>query len=203
LKFNGYYNSIGGDRKYPAEQMALFIASFATNGVNSKQDSLKVIKKNSTQITIKAGAAVIEGNPYLNTEDETITLDVSTNGYYRVMVRKSISDRMNDAVLIRGSTLPGVTRDGSIYDLSLAQIKIENGSFTVSDERGLKSVCGYMGFAGRDDLQTMWDQFLSEWEAQKTNWKAWFDQQQSVGWRQIYIQDTEPIDPVEGSLWIG
>lgn len=76
------YNSVGGDRKYKAEEFRAYFAQLIGNGVIYKSaDALKVYEGDGMSITVKAGGAYIEGAGYINGTDLTLTLDTA-DGYY-------------------------------------------------------------------------------------------------------------------------
>lgn len=61
------YNSVGGDRKYKAEEFRAYFAQLIGNGVIYKSaDALKVYEGDGMSITVKAGGACIEGAGYIN-----------------------------------------------------------------------------------------------------------------------------------------
>ena len=95
-------------------------------------------------------------------------------------------------------TAPAITRNETIYELSLAQYKVDKtGAVTlVKDERPDVNVCGTI----RPKTVSEYDAAMKEYQRR---FEEWFARQQGTGWRNIYIQDTTPEKAVSGSIWIG
>ncbi|HAK44061.1 MAG TPA: hypothetical protein DCM59_16930 [Clostridium sp.] len=203
-EFGGFFNSVNGDRKYKSEDFANYFKTFIGNGVNPSTDSLRVIKVSNTQIKILPGSACINGYLYLNTAELTKTITSTVAKVNRVILRLDIVNRILSIVIVEGTATapPTLTRNSSVYELSLAKITIKNNTVTVEDERGQASLCGYMAFLGKDDLQSMWNLFNQQWGAQKDIWQNWFNNMQGQSIRGIYIQKTVPTTHKVGDIWI-
>lgn len=203
-EFGGFFNSVNGDRKYKSEDFANYFKTFIGTGVNPSTDNLRVIKVSNTQIKILLGSACINGYLYLNTTELVKVITSSVNKVNRVVLRLDIVNRILSIVIVEGTATapPNLTRNNSVYELSLAKIVIKNNTVIVEDERGQASVCGYMAFLGKDDLQSMWNLFNQQWGAQKDIWQVWFDNMQGQSIRGIYIQKTVPTTHKVGDIWI-
>ncbi|KMT21601.1 hypothetical protein [Clostridium cylindrosporum] len=202
-EFAGFFNSVNGDRKYKSEDFAKYFKSFITNGVSSAKDSLKVFKKNNTQIEIASGSAVINGYLYLN--DSTLIKGISTGitRIDRIVLRLDLVNRTLEIHVKQGSETiaPTLERNNSIYELSLAKVNITGLDFTIIDERSDVNVCGFMGFTGIVDIQEMWNLFNKNISDKNTVWDQWFNSLQGKSIRGIYIQNTQPV-AVIGDIWI-
>lgn len=203
-EFGGFFNSVGGDRKYKSEDFANYFKTFIGNGINPSADSLRVVKVSNSQIKILPGSACINGYLYLNTTELTKAITTGVTRIDRVVLRLDIINRLLNIVIVQGSASspPNLTRNSSIYDLSLAKITIKNDVVTIEDERGQASLCGYMSFLGKDDLQAMWDLFNQQWGEQKSIWQDWFINMQGKSIRGIYIQSGTPAEAKVGDIWI-
>lgn len=202
-EFGGFFNSVNGDRKYKSEDFANYFKTFIGNGINPSTDSLRVVKVSNTQIKILPGSACINGYLYLNSTELSKTISNTTERISRVVLRLDLINRILSIVVIDGTSVvaPQLTRNSSIYDLSLAKLTIKDGTITIDDERGQNSLCGYMNFLGMDDLQSMWNIFNTEWNSKKELWQKWFDTMQGESIRGIYIQKDKPSSKV-GDIWI-
>lgn len=155
-------------------------------------------------VTIAPGFAIIRGAWLYNDTAKTLTVAADPNytRIDRVVLRLGYSAKTCDIILKSGTpgsnpVAPNLTRNTEYWELSLAQVQItKTGGITVHDERAIVSVCGAIRPKNLTEYQTMIAAFQSQWD-------AWFDEQQGSGWRQIYIQDTTPDNPVVGSIWIG
>lgn len=203
-EFSGFFNSINGDRKYKAEDFANYFKSIIGTGINSSQDSLRVIKKSNTQITVMPGSACINGYLYLNSTELLKSIQSNITRIDRVILRLDIIERTFNIVILQGSSsaAPNLTRNNSKYELSLAKIIIKGNVVTIEDERGQESLCGFMQFLGKDDLQSMWNIFNNQWGNQKELWQTWFTNMQGKSIRGTYIQSTQPTESTMGDIWI-
>lgn len=203
-EFGGFFNSVNGDRKYKAEDFANYFKTFIGNGINPSTDNLRVVKVSNSQVKILPGSACINGYLYLNTTELTKQITTGVTRVDRVVLRLDIANRALNIVILQGSTSrpPNLTRNNSVHELSLGKITIKNDTVTIEDERGQVSLCGYMNFLGKDDLQSMWDLFNEQWGKQKAIWQDWFTNMQGQSIRGIYIQDSEPDTHKAGDIWI-
>ena len=51
-EFGGFFNSVNGDRKYKSEDLAKYLRTFMSTGVNPAIDNLRVYKKNNKALLI-------------------------------------------------------------------------------------------------------------------------------------------------------
>lgn len=203
-EFGGFFNSVNGDRKYKSEDFANYFKTFIGNGINPKTDNLRVVKVSNTQIKVLSGSACINGYLYLNTAELTKAISTGVTRIDRVVLRLDIVNRLLNIAIVQGTSTspPALTRNSSVHELSLAKITIKNTTITVEDERGQVSLCGYMTFLGKDDLQAMWNLFNQQWGEQKEIWKDWFTNMQGQSIRGIFIQETVPEVHKVGDIWI-
>lgn len=203
-EFGGFFNSVNGDRRYKAEDFANYFRTFIGTGVNPSKDNLRVIKKNNTQIGIMSGSGCINGYLYLNATELTLAIASNITRVDRVVLRLDILNRSISIKIATGTTTtpPSLNRTNSVYELSLAKIKIQGTTVIIEDERGQKELCAYMEFLGKDDLQSMWNLFNSQWGIQKEIWQDWFTNMQGQSIRGIYIQDKVPTTHKVGDIWI-
>lgn len=135
---NGEY-----DRVYGAEDYARYFSSFIGNGVfPNPSDNLKVkADGKDMKIIVKAGKAWINGYYYENDDDLIIKLasaDGVLNRIDRVVVRFDLIEREISVNVKQGkfSSDPVATeleRNTDIYELALADIKIQNGAIAINN----------------------------------------------------------------------
>lgn len=141
-----FFDSIDGDREYPARDFAKYFSTLVTTGVFADQlDSLEVNGHGmELKSVIKPGRAFINGYFYEN--DDILELQHDTahptlDRIDRVVLRLDLSLEKREirAVIIKGEpsekpTPPPLIREGDIYDLPLAQQVIKAGlSYIPSD----------------------------------------------------------------------
>ncbi len=180
-----FFDSIDGEdeRYYTADEFAEYFRQFLSSGVYAKegQAGLRVeADEVSMQVSITQGAAFIEGYMYkIDTEPLTLTLaaaDPALNRIDRVVVRldKTLENRHVKAFVLTGEpsanpSAPQITRDGNIYEISLAKINVTAGKSFVEqsqiiDERTNEDVCGFVSSL----ISIPTSQFQDEWEDWKT-----------------------------------
>ena len=154
---SGFFNSVTGDRKYSAAEFAEYFAAFIGSGVfPDPTTGLQVQATTGMIVKIKIGKAWINGYFLVNDADytETIAADPILNRIDRYVVRLHYANRLLSIVRKAGVTAsspvaPDVTRDASMYEISLATLVINAGISTITsgmitDTRADANVCGYV-----------------------------------------------------------
>ncbi|KNF06967.1 hypothetical protein CLPU_41c00030 [Gottschalkia purinilytica] len=156
------------DRVYKAEDFADFFQSIMSNGVfYNPANSLQIISNNNMTVTLKKGKAYINGYFYHNTEDLILNIDPADsvlNRIDRVVLRLDFLKREIKAYVKKGSfasspAVPTLQRDTDIYELGIADIKINKGTVKISatditDTRANPELCGIVSTFLQDDIQT-------------------------------------------------
>lgn len=176
--FDAVYNESTDsyDLEYIASQFASYFALFVGNGVfGSPTNQLRVSSGDGMTIKVSPGWAFINGYWYHN--DEELVLSVASNigtssRSDSVLCRWDAGSRRISAAVLVGST--EVTRDGSYYDLKLAEILVPAGAThipqsNITDTRMNESVCGLVTHIL--EVQTTADLF-AQYEA---IFYEWFD----------------------------
>ena len=188
-EYSGFFNAETDgngnyDRSYSAEQFAAYFSAFIGNGVYiTPATQLQVFAKgDGVTIGIKPGSAYINGYFYTNdgTIYKTLTLPDGKNSRIdRVVIRLDLQTRTIALDVLEGiaslnPTVKNVTRNGSIYELALADIKVDKSVVRLSDEditdlRNNSELCGYVhGVVDQIDTTEIFKQFQSAFD----NWFA-------------------------------
>lgn len=179
-----FFNSVKGDRKYKAEEMAEYFGSFIGNGVfPNPATNLMVQASVNMQVAIRAGKAWLNGYFFYNTTDTTLELDTADGVLKRidrVVVRWSLTNRTISLAVKKGAnasspTAPVLQRDADIYEIALADIAIGNGvveitQSNITDLRYNSELCGLVS-------QTVQTIDTSQLAAQL---EAWFTEYQNL-----------------------
>lgn len=192
------------------EQFALYFKQFLSSGVYHTDNvpALKVTAVTGLQSKLEPGSAYLEGFMYNNTTDITFTHDVAnaTNPRIdRVVIRldRSVSQRRVYAAVVKGvaatnPVAPVLQRDSIVYEISLAQVRINANVTTitsVTDERLNEDVAGLVSSL----ITVPTEQFQAEWD-------NWFTGIQSgapaMGGMKISVGSTTPSNPVTNDIWI-
>lgn len=162
------------DLKYLAEQFAAYFALFVGNGVfGSPTNQLKVSSGDGMTIKVSPGWAFINGYWYHNDEELILSIASNLSSSSRsdaVLCRWDAGSRRISVAVQVGST--EVTRDGSYYDLKLADISVLAGATAIpesniTDTRTNEAVCGLVTHIL--EVQTTADLF-AQYEAIFNDW---------------------------------
>ncbi|QRG66928.1 hypothetical protein [Brevibacillus choshinensis] len=180
-----FFNSVDGDREYEADEFAKFFRQFLTSGLfyTNGLPALKVSHVSGLKTKVEAGSALLEGYQYRNTSDLELThaaADITNPRIDRVVIRldRSVASRYVKVFVKKGTPAtnpapPALQRDQIIFEVSLAQVRINAGSAaisTVSDERFDLTVAGVV--TAKNLTST------------------------------VYVSDTEPVAPKAGDIWV-
>ncbi|HDK7165763.1 TPA: hypothetical protein PTV51_002037 [Clostridium botulinum] len=209
MERSGFFNAmkVGDtwDRIYKAENYAEYFASFIGNGVfPNPSTNLQVIGTDRMQVIVKSGKAWINGYLYENTDGLILPVDVADGVLHRIdkiVLRYDVVEREIRAKIKKGEfasdpKAPQLTRDADMYELGLADIKVNAGSISITqvditDLRLNKELCGIVhGTIEQVDTTTIFNQYL-EWyknitgkteqelqtikENLETDFNIWFD----------------------------
>ncbi|MBO0555782.1 hypothetical protein EXQ41_06925, partial [Clostridium botulinum] len=181
MEKSGFFNAmkVGDtwDRVYKAENYAEYFASFIGNGVfPNPSTNLQVIGTDKMQVIVKPGKGWINGYKYENTDDLILPIDVADGVLHRIdkiVLRYDVVEREIRAKIKKGEfasypKAPQLTRDADMYELGLADIKVNAGSISITqvaitDLRLNKELCGIVhGTVDQVDTTTIFNQYL-EW----------------------------------------
>lgn len=157
-RFFDSLNPLEPDRTYTAEEFTSYFHALITTGImKGAANMLKVETSGSNMNTsVDTGTAFLLGRQYVNDSKLSLTHEIETLGRSRIdrVVLRLVLDM--DARYIRAFVKKGIagtapiapplTRDGSVYEISLAQVKVIGGqtyinATHVTDERGNPDVC--------------------------------------------------------------
>lgn len=156
MEKSSFFNSVGGDRRYNAADMAAYFSSLVGNGVfGAPDDCLQILPGEHVQVQVSAGMAWINGYHYVNTSRLALTLptpDGVLNRIDRIVVRWSFTDRsmtakIKSSALASKPTAPALQRDTSVWELALADVSVKAGATAIlasdiTDLRGDPALCG-------------------------------------------------------------
>lgn len=228
MENSSFFNSVAGDRQYDMEAFALYFKQFLSNGIyhTNNVPSLLVSNVSGLQTKMASGSAYIEGFMYQNTADITFThdsADATNPRIDRIVLKldRGVNVRAINAMIKKGTPAtnpqpPTLQRDDVIYELSLAQVRVNAGATviaSVTDERLDPSVAGLVSSlitAPTDGFIQDWNTFMASIDADKTTfedeWNAWFEaiqvQSPAMGGMTIYVGPTAPSSPITNDIWI-
>lgn len=211
----GFFNSAAEDtRQYRAEEFAELFSSFFKSGVANTTSGigLKVSAGAGMTINIDSGYSILNGYYYKNDSSLSLNIDAadsSLNRIDRVVLRLDLVARTIKAAIKKGNiasfpTAPVLQRDSSVFELSLAQVKIVAKATTVIilDERLDNSVCGLVSITADVPDQEMWDKFNLDWTNIQTQWNNWFNNQYNKVGSRTFVSSSTPTSPTTNDIWI-
>lgn len=169
------------DRVYLAEDYANYFNSFIGNGVfPNPSTGLQVISNDDMTVTLKSGKAWINGYMYENTDNYLLNVDIADgvlNRIDRVVLRldfinREIKSYVKKGIFASSPIAPEITRDSNMYEIALADVKINKGSIKIkqadiTDLRLNTQLCGIVhGTVDQVDTTAIFNQFQS-WYSQK------------------------------------
>ena len=158
MENSGFFNSTRladgtFDRVYMAETFAQYFASFFCNGVfGGDTDELQVVLTDTDAVSVNPGKGLINGYWYHNS-DAVIFPIPDTGDPSRtdsVVLRLNLTERVILLVYKMGSlnTPPTLTRNDTIWELRLANINSQIGSYGIIDKRFDPDDCGIVRTEG-------------------------------------------------------
>lgn len=196
---SGFFNSVGGDRKYDARRFAEYFATFIGNGVFPNPSSnLQVMANNDMTVTVSAGKAWINGYILINDDDYILNIEPADgvlNRIDRIVVRYDVVDREIKVAVKKGvyaSTpiAPTLQRSADGYELAIANVLVGKGVISVSqaditDTRLNDELCGVVsGVVEQVDTTTLYNQYTQGFEGSKRQFEqefnSWFNNLQDL-----------------------
>ena len=161
-RFFDSLNPLEPDRTYTAEEFTSYFRALITTGIMKGAGNMLKVETSGSNMntTVDTGTAFLIGRQYENDSKLSLTHEIETLGRSRIdrVVLRLVLDM--DARYIRAFVKKGVagtspippplTRDGSVYEISLAQVRVVGGQTyinvaDVTDERGNPDVCPWAG----------------------------------------------------------
>lgn len=188
----GHFDSTPEDeRLLLAEDWARYIRGFVTDGIRNGGSCLQVTADSGMKLNLDSGVATVQGYMMEIKEDfagryyhqELEPAHPSLPRIDRVVIRldRTIAARTVTPAVITGTAgsnpvAPALTRNANIYELSLAQVRVNGGAVNITganitDERMNTEYCGLMNSVlGLDPSvwQAQFDAFLASMTAQET-----------------------------------
>lgn len=160
--------SVAGDRKYQPSDWVQYYANLFRNGILPQVGTglqVKAMDPASMNVTVSAGAAIINGYQYSNTENYTQAIAVASATVDRVdgiFLQLDLPSRLVEIIYKEGNITPQC--DANIHELLLATITVAKNSVVVTnasimDKRADTVVCGYSTPFEALNLESLQDQY--------------------------------------------
>lgn len=211
----GFFNSATNDiRQYDSADYSELFSNFFKTGVANTENGigLKVVVNSGLNYYVQSGYAIIQGHYYKNTSNISLALDVASATVNRIdrivlrldLVARTIKVLVKKGILAVTPVVPALQRDTNVYEISLAQIRINKNTTTgiVTDERLNTTVCGLVSVAASIPDQEMWNQFNTDWTNIKKQWDIWYNNVYNNIGSKTFISANIPTNPVINDIWI-
>ena len=180
----GFFDSVGGDRRYSADDIGNYFVKLISDGVFATPATALQVQANSGMtVQVTAGWGFIKCHWLNNNAPLLLTLDAADpilSRTDRIVMRLDTANRLCEIAVKKGTSgstsAPALTRvAGGIWELSLAQIAVAPGvaeitQAAITDERADTSVCGYVtGLIDQIDTTNLFAQFNAAFT-------TWFDE---------------------------
>ena len=180
----GYFNSIGGDRKYTAETMSKYFSGIISRGVlQNYANKFQVLANSDLTVQVSTGKAYFTNGQWVeNDAIINLTLDaasVSLSRIDRIVLRKDTSENLrNVSLVIKNGTpasapiAPALENSDFVEELSLCQILISPNATSINqsnitDERPNNTLCGFthqlFDQVETTDLFAQYDTAFNDW----------------------------------------
>lgn len=212
---SGFFDSTATDiRAYPAREFAEYFSRFIKNGIFSGGTFLKVVANGTdANVSIQTGYGWINGYLY-GVYDTALTLPIQAattlDRIDRVVLRLDVSAAVRSikAVVLQGTpsttpTAPSLTRSGDVYDLSLAQVRVNANTSIVTpsnitDERLNNDVCGIVtGLIDQANTTSIFNQFQAFLDLKtaeyQLEWEAFIESVQDEGFATTQYVDNRVL----------
>lgn len=157
---SGFFNSVGGDRLYNAEQMSRYFENILSSGIFKRiENCLKVSAGSGMSLTVAPGAGLIDCHWFRAMTAETVTIPTAHAVLPRfdvVVARLDMSDNVRAITLqvVSGApaespAAPDPVRTTTMHDLVLALVYVPAGATSITaanitDVRDNEWYCGYV-----------------------------------------------------------
>ncbi|MBC5647564.1 hypothetical protein [Christensenella tenuis] len=153
----GFFDYVEGeldDRyEYNSDEYSEIMDSILGTGIiQGKGDNL-ACESGAGAVIVNTGVVVVDGRTGILHESKSVLIDSVESGYSRIdriVARKDLANRIVCLDAIKGTpttgtpTAPELTRDTSIYEVSLCRVLVTGNGIIVTDERGDATLCGYI-----------------------------------------------------------
>ena len=183
----GFFNSVGEDRLYSAEDMNEPYKALISNGVFATQkgtpsDYLQVLAHSGFNVKVKPGRGIFADKWFISDTDVTLTLSSASPTLVRIdsiVVRIDKSEAVRKASIMLRTGIPASSpvaptlfNDDYVKEYRLADIRIEAGASAISqsnitDRRGSADCPWVTSLIQQVDTSTLFKQF-------QTGFDEWF-----------------------------
>lgn len=200
----GFFNSVGNDRTYNADDMSNYFEGLVSNGVYATVGDACIVKSlGGLTLSVGTGRAILN-NKWIRIDNSiqavTINPHISLNRYDAICFQINEADRNISLVVVEGTpattpTFP--TRTANQLVLAHVYVKANASSISqadITDRRPYKDYCGWVtGLVDQVDTSELFLQFQTACEEKQNEMNQWKSEQVSEfdKWKSQQIEDFE------------
>ena len=185
----GFFNSIGGDRKYNADDIGKYLMGIISSGVYADAStSLQVLANDGMDVEVQPGRAMLHYHYMENDSPLVLTLDRggTQDRVDAIVARLDLNNRLCEIVVKKGTeaakpAAPAMERTDTIKEYMLASVYITKLSasitqLNITDTRADNTVCGWVtGVIEQVDTSTLFAQWQAAYEEAYAAWGRFLD----------------------------
>ena len=203
---SGFFNSVGGDRKYTPEDFGHFLHGLISSGVYAESStSLQVLANDGMEVEVQPGRAMLDFH-WLN-NDGPLTFTLSPGGSQdridAIVAYVDMSTRVCDIFVKQGTpaaapTPPTMERSDVRKEYMLAKVHVSKLATAVTQSsitatRADTTVCGWVtGLIKQVDTATLFLQWQTAYEEAFTRLGDYLAAQQAA-WETFFASVTEDL----------
>lgn len=205
----GFFDSVNGDRTYNADDISNYFLKLISNGVfATPSTAMQVQALSGMSVNVAAGWGFINCKWINNDSNYTLQLDAADSSMNRIdrivlhldtaQTSRSITIQVKKGTPALTPTAPNLTRTGSVYELSLAQIAVTANTTAITqaditDERPDNTLCGWVtGLIEQIDTTNLFAQFTASFNQWFSDIKSEVQSTTIVSnYSGVYITETE------------
>ena len=186
----GFFDSVGHDRVYNAEQMSNYFEGLVSDGVyQSIGNAFEVTAGAGMNVKVGTGRGIIKSRWVNNDQEIILPISPSSPAYPRytnIVLRLDTENRRIELATVDGTPAstpiaPTPTRSGNIYELVIAQVIVITGSTDIQqsqifDTRANSELCGWVASLVQNlDTSTLFEQWVAKYNEQFETFKQAYD----------------------------
>ena len=205
----GFFDSVNGDRTYNADDISNYFLKLISNGVfATPSTAMQVQALSGMNVNVAAGWGFINCKWINNDSNYSLQLDAADSSMNRIdrivlhldtaQASRSITIQVKKGTPALTPTAPDLTRTGSVYELSLAQIAVTANTTAITqaditDERPDNTLCGWVtGLIDQIDTTNLFAQFTASFNQWFSDIKSEVQSTTIVSnYSGVYITETE------------
>lgn len=185
----GFFNSIGGDRKYTAADIGNYLMGIVSSGVYADNStSLQVLAGGGMSVEVQPGRAMLHYHYMEN--DSPLVLNLAAGSTQArvdaIVALVDMNNRLCDIVVKQGTegaspVAPAMERSDTLKEYMLASVHIPRLSnaitqANITDTRADNTVCGFVtGVIDQVDTSTLFKQWTAAFDKAVAEMDAWYE----------------------------